>query len=162
VTVRSLDTGEALWRRKTSGEVVVADGRLLVPGGNSTSLVYSLRDTATKRLKTGAALRATSPGVRILDGPLVAMVGTAGEVPLLDLAEAVEADRPVPTAGPVEAAWLAGPFLITSLPLSVTHLWGGVATTIPLPLDTKPGTLVAGPGQALVRGADRSAWLEFS
>jgi hypothetical protein len=24
------------------------------------------------------------------------------------------------------------------------------------------GALVAGPGQALIRGADRSAWLEFS
>jgi hypothetical protein len=163
VRVLALETGEEQWRRKTPGEVVLADGRLLVPGGGSTSLVYSLRDSAATRLKTGAPLaRPTPPGVRVLDGPLVAVVGTAGEVALLNLPDAVEADRPALAARPVEGAWLAGPFLITTPPLSVMHLWGGVATPIPLAMDATTGSLVAGPAQAIVRGADRSAWLEFS
>jgi hypothetical protein len=163
VRVLALETGEELWRRKTPGEVVVADGRLLVPGGGSTALVYSLRDSATTRLKTGAPLaRPTPPGVRVLDGPVVAVVGTAGEVALLDLADAAEADRPASATRPVDGAWLAGPFLITTPPLSVMHLWGGVATPIPLAMDATTGSLVAGSAQAIVRGADRNAWLEFS
>ena len=161
VRVVALETGEEQWRRKTPGQVIVADSRLLVPGGGSTSLVYSLRDSATTRLKTDAPLaRPSPPGVRILDGPLVAIAGAAGEVALIDLADAVEADRAAPAARPVDAAWVAGPFLITTPPLSVTHLWGGVTT--PIPLDATTGAIVAGPAQALIRGADRIAWLEFS
>ncbi len=85
-----------------------------------------------------------------------------GDVVFLDLADAVEADRAAPVPHPVERAWLAGPFLITTPPFSVSNLWGGVATPIPLAVDAATGALVSGPAQALVRAADRSAWLEFS
>ena len=147
---------------KTSGEIVVADDHLLVPGGGRTSLVYSLRESVDEKLKTSAALAPpASPGVRILDGTLVPTVTDGGDVLFLDLADSVEADLAAPVPGPVERAWLAGPFLITTPPLSVSHLWGGIATPIPLSFNAT-GALVAGPAQALVRGADRSAWLEFS
>jgi hypothetical protein len=163
VSVLALESGEEEWRGKTPGEVIVAGDRLLVPGAGRTSLVYSLHDSVAKRLKTSAALgRPAAPGVSILDGTLVATVTGAGDVVLLELAEAVEADRAAPVPRPVEAAWLAGPFLITTPPLSVSHLWGGIATTIPLAVDPATGTLVAGHAQALVRGDDRNAWLEFS
>jgi hypothetical protein len=163
VSVLALESGEEEWRGKTPGEVVVAGDRLLVPGAGPTSLVYSLRDSAAKRFRTGASLgRPSAPGVRVVDGTLVPTVTGAGEVVLVDVADAAEASRAAPTTLPVETAWLAGPFLITTPPLSVSHLWGGIATTIPLDLDPVTGALVAGPGQALVRTADRSAWLEFS
>ena len=162
VSVLALESGEEQWQGKTSGEIVVADGRLLVPGGGRTSLVYSLRESVAEKLKTSAALAPpASPGVRVLDGTLVATVTDAGGVVFLNLANSVEADRAAPVPVPVERAWLAGPFMITTPPFSVSHLWGGIATSIPLSFNAT-GALVAGPAQALVRGADRSAWLEFS
>ena len=109
-----------------------------------------------------ALARPAPPAVRILDGTLVATVTGAGEVVLLDLTGAVEADRTAPVPRPVERAWIAGPFMITIPPLSVAHLWGGISTAIPLDVDPSTGALEAGSAQALVRGADRSAWLEFS
>jgi len=75
---------------------------------------------------------------------------------------AVEADVAAPVPPSVERAWLAGPYLITTPPFSVSHLWGGIATPLPLAVDVATGAVVAGPGQALVRAGDRSAWLEFS
>jgi hypothetical protein len=161
--VLALESGEEHWRGKTSGELVVADDRVLVPGSGCISLVYSLRESVTEKLKTSAALdRPAPPAVRILDATLVATVTGAGGVVFLDLAGTVEVDLASPVPGSVERAWLAAPFLITTPPLSVSHLWGGIATPIPLALDSVTGALVAGPGQALIRGADRSAWLEFS
>jgi len=115
------------------------------------------------RIKTGATLaRPAPPGVRIVDGPLVAAVTGTGGVALVDLVDAAEADGLPPLLRPVERAWLAGSFLMTSPPLVVSHLWGGVATEIPLPLDPAIGAVVVGPSQALVRGAERSVWLELS
>lgn len=163
VSVIALDCGEVRWRGKTAGELVVAGDRLLVPGGGRTSLVYSLRDAAVTRLKTGAPLaRPAPPGVRILDGTLVPAVTDAGGIALLDLADAVETDGLPPLLGPVERAWLAGSFLIASPPLAVSHLWGGVATEVPLQLDQAVGAVVVGPAQALVRSAERATWLELS
>jgi hypothetical protein len=163
VSVLALDCGEVRWRGKTAGELVVAGDRLLVPGGDRTSLVYSLRDGTVTRLRTGADFaRPAPPGVTMLDGRLVPTVTGAGAVILLDLVDAVEATATAPVPHPVERAWLAGPFLLTNPPLSVSQLWGGVATAIPLALDEAIGALVAGPEQALVRTADRSTWLKFS
>jgi hypothetical protein len=163
VSVLALESGEERWHEKTSGELVVAVDRLLVPGSGPNSLVYSLRDSVDEKHRTGAALaRPAAPGVRMVDGALVATVTGDGEVILLDLADSVEADRVAHAPRPVEAAWLAGPFLITTPPFSISHLWGGIATPIPLPLDPATDAVVVGPAQALVRGADRSAWLEFS
>jgi hypothetical protein len=160
VRVLILASGEDEWHAKASGEVVVAGGRLLVPEASHTSHVYSLHDSVAKKLKTSVALaRPVSPSVRIVDGTLVATVTGAGAVVLVDLPDAVEADRTAPIPrGRVTGAWLAGPFLITTPPFSVAHLWGGIATSIPLDMDPLTGAL---PAQALVRG-DRSAWLEFS
>jgi hypothetical protein len=163
VSVLALESGEERWQGKTSGEVVLADGRLLVPGSGHTSLVYSLRESAAEKLRTSVALAPPAPvGVRVLDGTLVVMVTGPGGVAFLDLAAAVEADRAPPVSGHVERAWLAGPFLVTAPSLSVAHLWGGVVSPIPLALIPATGALVAGPAQALVRAAERSAWLEFS
>lgn len=163
VTVLGLEGGEERWLGKTSGELLLADGRLLVPGRGRTSLVYSLRDSVATKVRTSATLaRPAPPGLRAFDGTFVATVTGAGGVTFLDLADAVEADRAAPLPNPVERAWLAGPFLITTPPLSVSHLWGGIPTPIPLDLDPATGALVAGTAQALVRAADRGAWLEFS
>lgn len=163
VRVLALASGEEQWRARTCGEVIVADGRLLVPGLGHTSLVYSLDDSAATKLKSRAALaRPAPPAVRILDGSLVAAVAGGGEVVLLDLADAVEADRVAPVPRSADGAWLAGPFLITTSRLSVAHLWGGIATQIPLDVDPATAGIVTGPAQALIRGADRTAWLEFS
>jgi hypothetical protein len=162
-SVVALASGEEDWRAKTTGEVVVADGRLLVPGGSHTSLVYSLRESSAKKVKTAAPLaRAAAPSVRIVDGTLVAIVAGGGNVALVDLAEAAEAVCTAPVPRPVEGAWLAGPFLVTAAPLSVAHLWGGIATPIPLAIDAATGAVVSGPAQALVRAAGRTTWLEFS
>jgi hypothetical protein len=162
VRVLSLASGEEEWRGKTPGEVVVADGRLLVPG-ERTSVVYSLRKSVAKKVKSGAPLAGSaSPGVRMLDGTLVPTVTGAGEVILLDLRDATQVDRAAPVPPQVERVWLAGPFLITTQPLTVAHLWGGISTLIPFDVDRVTGAFVAGPGQALVRGIDRSAWLVFS
>jgi hypothetical protein len=163
VTVLALEGGEEEWGAKTLGGVVVAGDRLLVRGGGRTSVVYSLRESDAKRFRTRAALaRPAYPGVQVLDGPLVASVTAAGDVVLVDLAGAAEVDGAPPVQGSVKAAWLAGAFLITTPPLTVSHLWGGIATPIPLEVDPATGVLVPGPGQALVRGVDRTAWLEFS
>jgi hypothetical protein len=164
VSVLALESGEERWQEKNSGELVIADGYLLVAGSGRTSLVYSLRESVAEKLKTSVALaHPAAPSVRIVDGTLVATVTGAGGVVYLDLAGRVEADLAAPAPGPaVERAWLAGPFLITTPPFSVSHLWGGIATSIPLALNAATGALVAGPAQALVRGAERSAWLEFS
>jgi len=86
----------------------------------------------------------------------VTVTGT-GEIVLVDLPDAVEAGR----AAPAPCSRVAGvmarrPFLITTPPFSVAHLWGGIATPIPLVMDPLTGALVAGPAQAIVRGADRS------
>jgi hypothetical protein len=122
-----------------------------------------LRESAAKKLKTSAPIdRPAPPGVKLLDGTIVAAVTDTGGVLLLDLSEATESGRAAPVARPVEKAWLAGPFLITTPPLSVSQLWGSIATPIPLNLDPATGALVTGPAQALVSAADRSAWLEFS
>ena len=162
-SVLALASGEEQWRGRTSGELVVAGDHLLIPGGSRTSLVYSLRDSVAKKVRTSTTLaRPAPPGVRSVDGTLVATVTGGGDVAFLDLADAVEADRAAPVPHPVERAWLAGPFLITTPPFSVSNLWGGVATPIPLAVDAATGALVSGPAQALVRAADRSAWLEFS
>jgi hypothetical protein len=163
VRVLVLASGEEEWRAKASGEVLVSRGRLLVPEGSHTSHVYSLHDSVAKKLKTSVALgRPSSPSVRMVDGTLVATVTGVGGIVLVDLPGAVEADRAAPLPrGRLTGAWLAGPFLITTPPLSVAHFWGGIATSIPLDMDPLTGALVAGPGQVLVRG-DRSAWLEFS
>jgi hypothetical protein len=162
-SVLALASGEEQWRGKTAGELVVADERLLVPGDGQSSLVYGLRDSAVTKIRTSAALaRPVRPGVRILDGTLVPAVTGAGPVVLLDLADSVEAESTAPVPHSVERAWLAGPFLIATPPLSVSHLWGGVATAIPLALDPTIGALVAGPAQALVRSAERTVWLDFS
>jgi len=162
-TVNALLSGEEQWRGETSGELVVAGDHLLIPGGARTSLVYSLRDLAATKVRTSTPLaRPAPPGVRAFDGTLVAMVTGAGGIVLLDLADAVETDRATPVPQPVERAWLAGPFLIAAPPLSVSHLWGGVATPIPLAVATATAAVVSSPAQALVRAADRSAWLEFS
>jgi hypothetical protein len=163
VRVVALASGEEEWHAKTTGEVLVADDRLLVPGGSHTSVVYSLGDSTAKKVKTSVPLsRTAAPGVRLLDGPVVATVTGGGDVVLLDLPNAAEVASTAPVPGPVEGAWLAGPFLITARPLSVSHLWGGVATPIPLDADPAAGGLVTGAGQALVRSADRNAWLVFS
>jgi hypothetical protein len=163
VSVLALASGEEQWRGKTAGELVLADERLLVPGSGQTSLVYALRDSAVTKIRTSAALaRPVRPGVRILDGTLVPVVTSAGAVVLLDLSKSVEAKGTAPVLHSAERAWLAGPFLIGTPPLSVSHLWGGVTTAIPLALDPAIGALVAGPAQALVRSAERSAWLKFS
>ena len=98
----------------------------------------------------------------MLDGTLVATVTGAGEVVLLTWSTRRRVDHAAPVPRPVERAWLAGPFLITTPPLTVAHLWGGISTSIPFDVDRATGALVAGAGQALVRGTDRSAWLEFS
>ena len=162
-SVLALGSGEEQRRGKTFGELVVADGRLFVPGSGRTSLVYSLRASGAEKLKTSAALaRLTPSGVRVIDGTLIAAVTETGGVAFLDLARTVEADVAAPLPPSVERAWLAGPYLITTPPLSVSHLWGGIATPLPLAVDVATGALVAGPGQALVRAVDRSAWLEFS
>jgi hypothetical protein len=163
VRILALESGEEQWRGKAFGELVVADGHLLVPGSGRTSLVYSLRELVASKLKTSAALaRPAAPRVRILEGTLVATVTGAGGVAFLDLARIVEADVAAHVSRPVEKAWLAGSFLITTPPLSVSHLWGGIATPIPLEVDRATGALETGPAQALVRSAERTAWLEFS
>jgi hypothetical protein len=162
--VLALASGEEEWHAKSSGEVVLAGDRLLVPEGSHTSLIYSLHDVAAKKVKTSVALgRASATGVRVADGTLVAIVAGTGAVVLVDLHDAVEANRTAtPPRGGVAGAWLAGPFLITTAPLAVAHLWGGIATPIPLVLSAAPGAVVVGPAQAIVRGADGNWWLEFS
>jgi PQQ-like domain len=163
VSVLGLAAGEDEWSEQTRGEIVVAGENVLVPGRGRTSHVYSLRESAVKKLKTSAPIdRPAPPGVRLLDGTIVPIVTDAGGIVLLDLAEASEADRSKAVTRPVERAWLAGPFLITTPPLSVAQLWGGIATPIPLTLDPATSAVVAGPAQALVRAAEQSAWLEFS
>jgi hypothetical protein len=157
-----LASGEEEWRGKTPGEVAVSGEHLLVPGGGNTSLVYSLRESTARKLRTSAAIaRPATPGVTVIDGPLVPSVTGAGKVVLLKLADAAEAGA-ASTGRRVEKAWLAGPFLVTTAPLSVAHLWGGIATPIPLALEPATGALVPGPAQALIRGTGRSGWLEFS
>jgi hypothetical protein len=97
-------------RSETIGRQGVAGDRLLVLGASRTSLIYSLRESVTKKLKTSAALaRHAPPGIRILDGTLVATVTPAGDVILLDLADAVEADRAAPTPRPVGEPGLPAP-----------------------------------------------------
>jgi hypothetical protein len=163
VSVLALESGEEQWQGRTFGELVVADDHLLVPGSGRTSLVYSLRESAAGKLKTTAPFAPSgSAGVRVLDGTLVAAVTGAGGVTFLDLARTVETDVAAPLPSAVERAWLAGPYLITTPPLLVSHLWGGIATRISLEVDPATGALVAGPAQALVGGAERRAWLEFS
>jgi outer membrane protein assembly factor BamB len=164
VRVLALASGEEQWHAKASGKVILAGGRLLVPEGSHTSLVYSLHDSVAKKLKTSVALaRPSAAGVRVADGTLVPIVTGTGAVVLVDLPDAVDADRAAVAArGRVAAAWLAGPFLVTTAPLSVAHVWGGIATSIPLAMDPATGALVAGPAQVLIRGTDRSTWLEFS
>ena len=162
-SVLELASGDEEWRSKTTGEVIVAGDHVLVPGGSHTSLVYSLRESTAKKVKTSTPLaRPAAPGVRLLDGTLVPAVAAGGNVLLVDLAGAVEAVCSAPVPCPVEGAWLAGPFLVTARPLSVAHLWGGIATPIPLDVDQATGAVVSGPAQALVRAAGRTTWLEFS
>jgi hypothetical protein len=162
VSILSLDSGEVRWRSKTSGELVVAADHLLVPRDGQSSTIYSLRDSAVTKVRTRATLaRPARPGVRMLDGTVVPAVTSAGAVVLLDLVDSVELEGPA-SVRPVERAWLAGTFLITNPPLSVSHLWGGVATQIPFDVDPAVGALIPGPGQALLRGVGRCAWLEFS
>jgi hypothetical protein len=164
VRVFALASGEEEWQAKTVGEVVISGNSLLVPGGGQASHIYSFRDSVAKKFKTGVALaKPGSPRVRVVDGTLVAIVNGAGKIVLVDLPGAVEADHATPASSlRVEGAWLAGPFLITTQPLSVAHLWGGIATPIPLTMNPATGTIVVGPAQALIRGDDRSARLEFS
>lgn len=163
-SVVALESGEEEWHAKASGEVVVSGDRVLVPGGGHTSHVYSLHDKAAKKVKTDAALgRPGSTSVRVVDGTLVAVVTGTGGIVLVDLLDAAEAHRTTPTSSRgIQGAWLAGSFLIASAPLSVSNLWGGVATPIPLVLSAAPGAVVVGPAQAIVRGADGNSWLEFS
>jgi outer membrane protein assembly factor BamB len=163
-SVVALASGEEEWHAKASGEVVISGDRVLVPGGGHTSHVYSLQDKAAKKVKTDAALgRPSSPSVRVVDGTLVAVVTGTGAIVLVDVLDAVEAHRttPAPSRG-IQAAWLAGSFLIATAPLSVSNLWGGVATPIPLVPSAAPGAVLVGPAQAIVRGADGNSWLEFS
>jgi len=162
-SVVALASGEEEWHAKAFGEVVVAGGRVLVPGGGHASHVYSLHEKAATKVTTDAELgRPGAPSVRVVDGTLVAVVTGTGRVVLVDLLDAVEAHRTTPAAGRgIQSAWLAGSFLIATAPLSVSNLWGGPPTPIPLALNPATSALVAGPGQAIVRG-DRNAWLEFS
>jgi hypothetical protein len=155
VRVLALANGEKEWQAKAAGEVVIAGNGLLVPGGSHTSHVYSLRDAVAKKLKTSVALgRPGLPSVRVVDGTLIATVTGAGGIVLVDLPDAVEVNRAAPAPRRrVEGAWLAGNFLITTPPLSVAHLWGGISTSIPLA--PAIGALVAGPAQALIRGESR-------
>jgi outer membrane protein assembly factor BamB len=127
--VLALASGEEEWHAKSSGGVVLAGDRLLVPEGSHTSLIYSLHDKAAKKVKTSVALgRASAAGVTVADGTLVAIVAGTGAVVLVDLPNAVEANRTAtPPRGGVAGAWLAGPFLIMTAPLTVAHLWGGIA-----------------------------------
>jgi hypothetical protein len=164
VTVRALTTGEEEWGARAAGQVVVADDHLLVPGRANTSVVYSLHDATSAKVKTSVAMgRPAPPAIRTLGGPVVPVVAMTGDIVLFDLAGAVEADRAAPTFRDApDSAWIAGPFLITTPSLTVAPLWGGVATPIPLPLDPATATLVAGPSQLLVRGVERTAWLGLS
>jgi hypothetical protein len=163
-SVVALASGEEEWHAKASGEVVVAGGRVLVPGGGHASHVYSLHDKAAKKVTTDAALgQSGSPSVRVVDGTLLAVVTGTGGLVLVDLLDAVEAHRTtsVPSRG-IQSAWLAGSFLIATAPLSVSNLWGGVATPIPLVPSAATSAVVVGPAQAIMRGADRISWLEFA
>lgn len=163
VTVRSLADGEERWRARTAGEAVVTGGNLFVPGRGPTSHVYDLVDGVASTVRTGRSVaRPAPPAIRMLDGTLVPVVTSAGDVLILDLVGMEMVDRASHTTRPADAAWLAGPFLMTTPALSVTHLWGGVATPIPLVVEAGFGSVVTGPGQAIVRSADRGAWLVFS
>jgi hypothetical protein len=164
VRVLKLAGGDEEWSAKVAGEVVVAGENLLVPGGNDTSLIYSLGRSTARKLETDVALARPRPlGIKIVDSTLVAIVTAESKVVLVDLAAAAEFDRKSSASSRlVEEAWLAGSFLMTTPPLAVTHLWGGVATPIPVATETLTGAVAVGPAQAIVRGTDRNVWLEFS
>jgi hypothetical protein len=165
-TIRALSDGEVAWRGKSFGEIVASERHILVPGSASTSIVYSLDDAAPAKLTlTSPVDPRTGPRISIVDGPLAPVVAESGDLLLVDLSDALELGRlpRVPRIREAARAWLAGGFVLTSSPptLWVSHIWGGVATVLPLQLVSGTDSVATGDGDAIVRSSEGTRWLRF-